>query len=177
MAATPSTAPASRETGSTAPPTDRPRDDEPVVKRWFKRMSPTDAQRPPGSGSNPTGNLHLVQARLTIDHTTYFRQIFFGSLPWRSRTGSKGPIDETNVPFRVIINNVDQGIHDLRVQDKPSGEAGQGNYTSGLHWGPLTPILAASDYSGHYVVLEKLANGSYRLVITPENPGKEAFIA
>ena len=87
-----------------------------------------------------------------------------------------GPIDETYSPFHVFIDGVDQGVHDLKVQDKPSGEAGQHNYTSGLHWGPLVPILASRDYSGHYVLLEKLADGSYRLVITPENPGAEAFI-
>jgi hypothetical protein len=151
-------------------------DEASVVKRWFKRLSATDAQRPPGPRSNPTGNLHLVKARHPIDHTTYFRRDFFGPLPWKSRTGSMGPIDETYSPFHVFIDGVDQGVHDLKVQDKPSGEAGQHNYTSGLHWGPLVPTLASRDYSGHYVILEKLADGSYRLVITPENPGAEAFI-
>jgi hypothetical protein len=93
----PSPARTGRETESTAPPLGRITDEAPVVKRWFKRMSPSDAQRPRGHGTNPTGNLRLVKARHRIDHTTYFRQNFFGPLSWRTRTGSKGPIDETNV--------------------------------------------------------------------------------
>jgi len=148
-----------------------PPSEAPVTKRWFKRMTRTDAQRPPQSNSNPTGDLRLVQARHPIEQTTYFREDFFGSLDWTSRPGSRGPIDETIVPFHVLIDDVDHGMNELKVSNKPSGEAGQRNYTSGLHWGPLTPVLASGEFTGHFVILERLDDGTYRLILTRDEPG------
>ena len=66
-----------------------------VVRRWFKRLSGSDAQRPPRSGSNVTGVLRLVQAGHSINQTNYFRQTFFAALPWAGTQKARGLFEQT----------------------------------------------------------------------------------
>jgi len=108
---------------------------------WRKRDLPdSDVQRP--KKGNPTGALRLTEARFKdqtgnlIDKTTYFRNTLFGNFPWR-RTRTKPFVEATTVSIRVILRGKDYGVHDMTIRDKQSGEAGQGNYTSSLHWGGL----------------------------------------
>ncbi len=158
----------------TPPQAVRPAAGARIVKRWFKQMTATDAQRPPQRGSkpsNPTGDLRLVQARHPIDQTTYFRQDFFEPLDWKSRPGSRGSIDEAVASFHVFIGRFYQGLYDLKVSDKQSREAGQRNYTSGLHWGPFAPVLATENFKDYYVVLERLDDDTYQLILTRDDPG------
>ena len=94
---------------------------------------------------NPTGGLRLVKARFTIggkqiDQTTYFRDIAFGSLTWT--VGRKKPRrEDTKANFRVTLMGVSYGILPLAISHKPSGEAGQNNYTTILHWSELATLL------------------------------------
>lgn len=148
-----------------------------VVKRWFKALSASDAQHPPKAGSNVTGVLRLVQAGHAIDQTRYFRHDLFVALPWAGTPKARGLFEQTVVPFEVVIGGTSLGTHNLRVDDAAYREAGQGNHTSVLHWDGLGPTLAASDYTDHYVVLERRADGTYRLELTPNDPGAAAFIA
>ncbi|MGQ0824221.1 MAG: phospholipase D family protein [Actinomycetota bacterium] len=160
-----------------APPAPTPLPAAVAVKRWFKRLASSDAQHPPGGQSNVTGVLRLVQAGHPIDQTSYFRQDFFAPLPWAATPKPRGLFEQTVVPFAVRLNGADAGMHNLRVDDAAYREAGQGNHTSVLHWDGLGPTLAATDYTGNFVVLERLADGTYRLEITPHDPGAAAFIA
>jgi hypothetical protein len=43
--------------------------------------------------------------------------------------------------FHVQILGTDYGLHELSISHKPSGEAGQGNYTTMLHWKDLGEIV------------------------------------
>jgi len=149
----------------------------PVVKRWFKALSHADAQHPVNANTNPTGALRLVQAGHAINQTNYFRHDLFAPLPWAAIPRPLGLLEQTVVPFAVAVNGVDLGMHNLRVDDAAYREAGQGNFTAVLHWDSLTPTLAAMDYTGYFVVLERLGDGSYRLEITPQDPGGAAFVA
>lgn len=147
-----------------------------VAKRWFKRLSASDARHPPSASSHVTGVLRLVQAGHPINQTTYFRADFFANRPWTGTPRPRGLFEETTVPFRVVVNGVDHGTRTLRVDHAPWREAGQGNHTTVLHWDDVAPILDAADYTGHYVLLERLKDGSFRLEIVPTNPGSGAFM-
>jgi hypothetical protein len=94
---------------------------------------------------NPTGGLRLVQAGFTIggrviDQTTYFRHSAFGVLSWR--VGKQRPRrEDAEADFDVRLLGTDYGTHRLRISHKPSGEAGQNNYTTILHWSSLATLL------------------------------------
>lgn len=148
-----------------------------VAKRWFKKLSASDARHPPSATSHVTGVLRLVQAGHQINQTNYFRADFFANRPWTGTPRPRGLFEETTVPFHVVVNGVDHGVHTLRVDHAPWREAGQGNHTTVLHWDGVAAILDATDYTGHYVVLERLIDGSFRLEITPTDPGSAAFTA
>lgn len=141
-----------------------------VARRWYRQMSPSDAQQPPGAGTAVTGNVKLNRAGHAIDQTTYFRHDFFGGLPWSSETTPRGPKETTVVSFRVTINGNDLGPFDLTVDHADFREAGQGNVTTWLHWGSLNPVMRATNYAGSYVVLERLSDDSFNLEITPTKP-------
>jgi hypothetical protein len=107
---------------------------------WERReLPPSSVQRQSG---NPTGGLRLVQAGFAdsvgvpIDQTTYFRNDAFGGLAWG--VGRQVPYrEDAFATFRVFLLGTDYGVHNLRVSHKPTGEAGQNNYTTILHWGDL----------------------------------------
>lgn len=148
-----------------------------VAKRWFKKLSASDARHPPSATSHVTGVLRLVQAGHQINQTNYFRADFFANRPWTGTPRPRGLFEETTVPFRVVVNGIDHGVRTLRVDHAPWREAGQGNHTTVLHWDDVAAILDATDHTGDYVILERLTDGSFRLEITPTDPGAAAFIA
>ncbi len=47
-------------------------------------------------------------------------------------------MEETRVPFHTVLRDRDFGVHNLVVSHKPTGEAGQGNYTTILRWTGIT---------------------------------------
>jgi hypothetical protein len=107
---------------------------------WRKPNLPaSDVQRQKG---NPTYGLRLTQARFMvegakIDQTTYFRNTLFGGFHWT--VIRQVPFkDSTRVRFDITILGQPYGIRQLEISNKPSGEAGQSNYTSILHWGELS---------------------------------------
>jgi hypothetical protein len=111
---------------------------------WQKtRLPGADVQRSPAG--NVTGGLRLTQAKWTvagrlIDQTTYFRKTVFGRQNW-SQIKASPYVEGTSVTFDVTVRGTHYGTHTLRVSHKPSGEAGQGNYTTILHWGDLGELI------------------------------------
>jgi len=125
---------------------------------WRKKLSATDAQRQQG---NPTGDLRLAMGayRGKIDHTTYFREKLFGSFTWAPE--KQGPLVETTqVQFDITILGKKLGVYTLTVSHKPSGEAGQSNYTTGLRWGDLAATLQAVDVTGRTLAIYAPVPGS-----------------
>ena len=106
---------------------------------WRKVLSATDSQRQTG---NATGDLRLTQAGFQvddkpIDHRTYFRDTVFSEGTWSEAKFS----EVATFTFDVTLFGVHRGRHRLEVSHKRSGEAGQGNYTTNIRWGPLMPVL------------------------------------
>lgn len=148
-----------RATGDPPPPLDD------VTRRWFKEMDHTAAQQVKSASTNPTGNLRLSQGDAPINHKVYFRKDFFGGLPWTPSDG-KASEQEVMVRFRIWIDGQDHGVQDIRLSHDPRRIAGQGNVPTVLHWGPLSPVLRATNYIGFYINLECLAVGGFNLVIS-----------
>jgi hypothetical protein len=122
------------------------------TQRWQKRLSATDAQRQEG---NPTGDIRLTQAKWTvngrfINQTTYFRNEVFGRANWLRKNAE---VEEATVEFNVKILGVDHGLHNLIVSHKPSGEASQSNYTTGIQWGDLMAVARQTDLTGRILRL------------------------
>jgi len=128
---------------------------------WQKINLPaSDVQRQTG---NVTGGLRLTQARWNvddnpIDQTTYFRNDVFGNLAWREWRTS--PYSErTEADFDINILGESYGIHQLMISHKPSGEAGQHNYTTILHWGELGDIIRELNLIGRTFSLHSPPSG------------------
>ncbi len=116
---------------------------------WQKVLPASDVQRQPG---NPTGGVRLTQARWydegkRIDWTTYFRNKVFAGLEWR-QTRARPFVEEAVVRFDVTVLGKRLGIHELAVSHKPSGEAGQANYTTILQWTGLSQTIKDADLTG-----------------------------
>lgn len=120
-----------------AAPTDEPRPEGVLV--WKKTLPRTDALQV-RSGSHHVGGVRLTQARFEnppgqrIDQTTYFRGLF-GDYDWEREPGGRRDQEHAFVPVRVFIRGTDFGVRNFEISHKPSGEAGQDNYTTILRWG------------------------------------------
>ncbi len=115
---------------------------------WSKVLSNSDALQV-SEGTAPVGGVRLTQARFEsppgqrIDQTSYFRNLF-SDYHWEQEIGrNRGATQEhAFVPMRLIIRGMDYGIHNFEISHKPSGEAGQNNYTTILRWGRVfNPII------------------------------------
>lgn len=143
-----------------------------VAAIWWKRLSASDAQHPPGAGSAVTGVLRLSKAGHPINWRTYFRRDFFGESEWRPRSVSGRAGEETFVDFAVTVLGRDVGSVTLRIDHAPHREADQDNVPTVLHWGELAPLLHETNYTNHYVILSRYEDGSHALEIARAAPPK-----
>ena len=100
-------------------------------------------------GGNPTGGLRLVQAKFSvagsiIDQTTYFRKTVFKNYTWVPSGSSEIAV----VNFDLKILGKARGTFSLDVRHKPSGEAGQGNYTTLISWGDAGDEIKKTNLTG-----------------------------
>lgn len=119
---------------------------------WTRKQLPSSSVQASGVGTNPTGGLRLVQDDFVvkgkkINQTKYFRDILFGKFNWKQI--KKTPyVEVAIVPFEVTIKDKFVGKFDLEVRHKPSGEAGQHNYTTSISWGKLSETIRKAKLSG-----------------------------
>ena len=139
-----------------------------VVKRWYKRLPAADAQQLPSS--SPSAALTLVAAGHPIDISTYFRNDFFRDAAW-APDGNK---EIAEIDCQVVVDGTPIGVRRMTVVHHPPFEAGQGNRSTLLRWGQLHPYLLGHDHTGDVVTLERLSDGSCRVLIAPNSSG--AFI-
>lgn len=128
---------------------------------WKKTNLPaSDVQRQSG---NVTGGLRLTKAGWKvsgkpIDQTRYFRNEVFGHLIW-SVWKERPYSEKAEVNFNVYFLGKNYGIHQLMISHKPSGEAGQYNYTTILHWGDLAETVRQLNLVGKSFSLYGPPNG------------------
>lgn len=139
---------------------------------WRKENLPrSDVQRQRG---NVTGGLRLTQAGWEvdgtgIDHTQYFRHNLFGDLDWS--VGVHPPLQRevTLISAEIVILGTNYGVHQMTVSHKPSGEAGQRNYTTMLHWGEIAALIQELNLVGKNFYLyapSEEDGGPFRMEIT-----------
>lgn len=137
---------------------------------WQKKLPQTDALQV-NEGSNHVGGVRLTQAKFEnppgrrIDQTTYFRQIF-SEYPWGPEPRGRSNQEHTFVPMRIIIRGRNYGIRNFEISHKPSGEAGQDNYTTILRWGrEFTPIVMAENLTNTVFSLYEIGEGNADFLI------------
>jgi len=119
---------------------------------WTRKKLPSSSVQGGVQGTNPTGGLRLVQDDFIIkgrkiDQTNYFRNDLFGKYDWK-QIRSNPFVEAAKVPFEVTINEEFIGRFDLEIRHKPSGEAGQHNYTTSISWGELGTVIKESSLEG-----------------------------
>ncbi len=62
-------------------------------------------------------------------------------------------VEDVDVPFHLIAKGVDFWVRDLTVSHKPTGVAGQGNYTTILKWSGIAAEIRALDLTGMTLTL------------------------
>jgi len=143
-----------------------------VVRRWYKRMSRADAQRP-NAGTNPTGHLTFTKNRFPIDQVTWFRTDFFGDLAWGPSPLAGRGREQATLPVEVVVAGRSLGTHRLTVDHNPRYESRQRNRTVLLHWGEaLNDYFRGHDLVGWYATLERCSDGSTRLVLDEAATGR-----
>ena len=135
---------------------------------WERYNTPgASVQIPTSATSKATGMLRLVQAGYMVDgmlikQGSYFRFDVFNNLLWVPDTADT---EIAIAKFKVSILGQEVGEHALRIRYKPSGEAGQGNYTTGISWGDLGRTIKEANLAGRTVRLYSLTgtNDTFRL--------------
>lgn len=118
---------------------------------WTRKKLPSSSVQGGGSRTNPTGGLRLVQDDFIsegskIDQTSYFKNLF-SKYTWK-QVRTTPYVEAAKVPFEVTIKGVFHGQFDLEVRHKPSGEAGQHNYTTSISWGTVGSIISKANLTG-----------------------------
>lgn len=137
---------------------------------WTRLKLPSSSVQGSAPGTNSTGGLRLVQAGFIVDdkkinQTNYFRQLFDG-YAWRTIRTSPF-VEGAEIPFEITIKGKNIGRHVLMVRHKPSGEAGQNNYTTSISWGPIGDIISKGNLGGLRLdIIAPVKKGKpYRIVI------------
>lgn len=135
------------------------------MDEWGKDLTRSDAQRK--ERGHQRGSITLVKGfREDIDVQRYFRHTLFANAAWETeRTATGQPLESAQVMFIVEIEGRDVGVHELTVTHAPNREAGQSNYTSLLHLGSLAPHFAAGDFTGRYLRIRRMSDGTFLLSI------------
>lgn len=118
---------------------------------WTRKKLPSSSVQGGDSGTNPTGGLRLVQddfisSGSKIDQTSYFKNLF-SKYVWK-QVRTTPYVEAAKVPFDVTIKGVYHGKFYLEVRHKPSGEAGQHNYTTSISWGTVGSIIRKANLTG-----------------------------
>lgn len=128
----------------------------PVVKVWQKVNLPRgDLQLL--TDSHASGVLRLTQSNYGIDQTTYFRDTVFVQLPWYQIDGK----EMATANFDLVIDGQSFGVFRLQLSHKPSWEANQDNYTTGLHWGAALGVIQKENLIGKTLTMYKAQNEKY----------------
>ena len=130
---------------------------------WKRENLPGSSVQMAGKKTNPTGGLRLVQAKFeeegkVIDQTNYFRKLF-SDYDWTA--ASQNPfVEVTEVPFNISILEENLGVVTLKIRHKPTGEAGQGNYTTLISWGAVGEAIQEANLTGHAIFIYAPKDGS-----------------
>jgi len=130
-------------------------------------MSHSDAQQPKTARSNIKGIVTLGSDRgkHQINPANYFRDVFFNNLAWSSAPVAKGVKETANFDAELVVSGATMGTYNLTVDHQTSRASGQYNVPTWLHWEDFGQYLRSHDHVDDYVTIERLVNGTFRIVI------------
>jgi len=139
---------------------------------WIRKKLPSSSVQRSGVRTNPTGGLRLVQDDFQVNgqkiqQTSYFRNNLFGDYNWKPVKNTPF-VEAASIPFDIIILGDYKGKFELEVRHKPSGEAGQGNYTTSISWGEIGEAIREANLTGSRLELyaPKKKGMPFRIVIS-----------
>jgi len=138
--------------------------------RWWKKLTISDAHRKPPP-SHQRNYVALTKAQFDIDWRTWFRDELLGELNWSTEPMSSGQSKEvTVVRFAVYVDGKHLGDRNLRFDHAPHRIAGQNNAPTYLNWSSMLTIIESKDFTGWWLELAKLGDGTYRLQLLRGEP-------
>jgi len=131
---------------------------------WKKSLTDSDAQQETLGAKMPF--LRFTRANLSINHTTWFREVFFADLQWRPETSRQGrPIEVTQIDIQVKILGEDLGVRQMRIDHDPARALNNNAPTTHLHYDNKTRLtLESMSLTGHTVSVVN-EDGKYSLVV------------
>lgn len=82
-----------------------------------------------------------------IDQTKYFRYTVFSDLDWLPDPDEPDK-ERAFADFSLVVRGVHVQQFKLKLTHNPNWEAGQNNYTTGLHWGPAKQYISENSLIG-----------------------------
>jgi hypothetical protein len=139
-----------------------------IMPEWSKTLTRSDAQQETAGAKMP---FRFTKGNSNIDHTTWFRDVFFADENWRSsRTSQGNPIEQAEIAIHVIIQGQDKGIRRMTLD--------HGEYRDHNHSAPATHLhydsetkheLASQNLTGHTVVFHAGRNNdgapAYQMIV------------
>ncbi len=146
----------------------------PVAARWTKRMTRSDCGQPRPESSS-TSVLRFGRMGHPINQKRWFREVLFSNANW-TPDPTRPHREQAQVRFDVTIDGVSVGTHVLNLKfdatrGDPARGARQSNFTTDLKWGSLTPVMIGTNHVGDWVAIERLQDGSFRLIVQRTPPG------
>jgi HKD family nuclease len=117
------------------------------------KLTERDLNIPKRKKTNPTGSMFFKKGLTKdIDQRDYFREVIFKDLDWKKDLNpSTSHYERTHANFRIIIKNVDYGIHELLINHNTKKDTKsyiQKNSMTSLSWGETKSIIAKEELIG-----------------------------
>lgn len=117
------------------------------------KLTERDLNIPKSEKTNPTGSMFFKKGLTEdIDQRHYFREFVFKDLDWKKDLNpTTSHYERTYANFRIIIKNVDYGVHELLINHntkKDTKSYNQKNSMTSLSWGETKSIIAKEELIG-----------------------------
>jgi len=119
------------------------------------QLNRRDLNIPTGTSTHATGSMLLKvgDPSQDIDQRHFFRDVVFSSADWQADTDpSSAHMERCIVKFRVIIKDIDYGVHELKLSHNTRTDTAtylQNNSMTQIHWGEtVKPMIAQEDLLG-----------------------------
>lgn len=138
---------------------------ERMVIKWRKKLTKSDAQEDTKGARMPF--LRFTKGSIGEDHTTWFRNVFFDDLNWKSGySGSGHHKEKAKVKVHVKLPGNDLGIRAMTLDHDPARAGNHRAPTTHLFYDDTTKqALESACLAGHSVVVERDDSGNYSLTV------------
>jgi len=131
------------------------------MPEWEKELTASDAQQDTNGSKMPF--LRFTKGNRTENHTTWFRNNFFGNLNWINR----GNVEEAAILVNVVIGGQNMGQREMRLDHKPARAINHSAPTTHLHYDHQTraELEALPNPVGRTVRMLRSPTNDYTFVV------------